>query len=85
MCRVYSISEKLKEEYLGSVGIRFGKNGFKIKIGESIVENAESRDLRVKFPGWFVKMFAYKPLCIVVTNETFEKYVESEIELHINA
>lgn len=85
MCRVYCVSAKLKEIYLGSVGISLKKGGFKIKIGDSILEEAESRNIRIKIPGWFVKLFAYKPLLIEAVGETIEKYVEQEIDIHINA
>ena len=85
MCRVYCVSAKLKEIYLGSVGISLKKGGFKIKIGDSILEEAESRNIRIKIPGWFVKLFAYKPLLIEAVGETMEKYVEQEIDIYINA
>lgn len=85
MCRVYCVSDKLKEIYLGSVGLVFYKGGFRIRIGNSILEEAESRDIRVKIPGWFVKIFAYKPLQISAADEIFEKYVEQEVDFHVNA
>lgn len=83
LCKVYEIGNHRKETYLGSVGVRMHKNGYRIILGESLLNKAGSRDLKIKIPAWFVKLNEYKPLCIVAGKGVIDKYVEQEVEFHV--
>ncbi len=85
ICRIYEVDNRQKEKYLGNTGIRFVKKGYSAKIGENIVNKANSRILKIKLPRWFVKMTEYKPFRIIVGEYTLDKYIEKEIAFNIKA
>ena len=83
MCRVYEISPAGKEHYLGRVGIGYRKKNFIVKIGMRMIENASERILMIRIPGWFVKINENRPLRIIAGALVITKYVEKEIQFHI--
>lgn len=83
LCKVYEVGNHKKETYLGSVGVRMYQKGYKIVLGEGLLNKAGSRNIKVKIPAWVVKWNEYKPLRIVVGKDVIDKYVEQEVELHI--
>lgn len=83
LCKVYEIGNHRKETYLGSVGVRMYKKGYRVVLGEGILNKAGSRDLKIKIPAWFVKLNEYKPLYIVAGKGIIDKYVEQEVEFHV--
>lgn len=85
MCRVYEVDNRQREKRLGTVGLRLQKNGYSIKIGETIIDKANSRILRARLPKWFVKIAEYKPFKIVIGETVLDKYVEKEIDFHIQS
>ena len=83
MCRVYEISAAGKEHYLGRTGIRHHKKNFVIKIGTKITDKATERILLIRIPVWFVKINENRPLRIVAGELVIAKYVEREVQFHI--
>ena len=83
MCRVYEISAAGKEHYLGRTGIRHHKKNFVIKIGTQITDKATERILLIRIPVWFVKINENRPLRIVAGELVIAKYVEREVQFHI--
>lgn len=84
MCKVYEVGNQQKEAYLGNVGIRPYKKGYKIIIGTDIVDQATGRNLKIKIPSWLVRFKEFKLLQIVVGEEVIDKYIEQNIDIHIN-
>lgn len=85
MCSIYEVDNRQREKFLGTIGIRLQKNGYCIKIGEAIIHKANSRILKAKLPKWFVKLAEYKPFKIIIGEKVMDKYVEREVDFHINA
>ena len=85
MCRIYEVDNRQKERQLGTTGIRLQKKGYSVKVGEAIIHKANSRILKAKLPNWFVKLAEYKPFKIIVGESVIDKYVEREIDFHINS
>lgn len=85
MCRIYEVDNRQKERQLGTTGIRLQKNGYSVKIGETIIHKANSRILKAKLPKWFVKFAEYKPFRIMVGESVIDKYVEREVDFHISS
>lgn len=83
LCKVYEVGNHKKETYLGNVGVRFYKKGYRVVIGESILNKAGSRNLKLKIPAWFVKLNEYKALSIVAGKTHIDRYVENEVEFHV--
>ncbi len=83
LCKVYEVGNHRKETYLGSVGVRLYKKGYRVVLGESLLSKASSRNLKLKIPTWFVKLNEYKPLSIVAGKAHIDQYVEQEVEIHV--
>lgn len=83
LCRVYEVKANGQENYLGRVGVKYCKKGYSTGIHENLLEQASSRDIRLKFPKWFVKCNAYKALHIEAGKSSFDKYVEQEVDIHV--
>lgn len=83
LCKVYEVGNHRKENYLGSVGVRLHKKGYRIVLGENLLSKAGSRNLKIKIPAWFVKLNEYKPLSIVAGKTHIDQYVEQEVEFHV--
>ena len=85
MCRIYEVDNRQSEKRIGTVGLRLQQNGYSVNLGESIIHKANSRILKAKLPNWFVKLAEYKPFKIIVGKSVIDKYVEREIDFHINS
>jgi len=85
MCHIYEVDNRQREKHLGNTGVRIKKNGYCVKVGEAIIHKANSRILKAKLPNWFVKLAEYKPFKIIVGESVIDKYVEREIDFHINS
>lgn len=85
ICRIYEVDNRQKEKHIGNTGIRFVKKGYSVKIGENIINKANSRILKIKLPGYFVKIAEYKPIKIIVGECVLDKYIEKEINFNIKA
>ncbi len=83
LCKVYEVGNHRKENYLGSVGVRLHKKGYRVVLGENILSKSGSRNLKIKIPAWFVKLNEYKPLSIVAGKTHIDQYVEQEVEVHV--
>ncbi len=83
LCRVYEVKANGQENYLGRVGVKYRKKGYSTSIHKNLLEQASSRDIRLKFPKWFVKCNAYKAMHIEAGKSSFDKYVEREVDIHI--
>lgn len=85
MCRIYEVDNCQREKHLGRTGIRLQKNGYCIKIGETIIHRASSRILKATLPKWFIKFAEYKPFKIIIRENVIDKYVERNVDFQINS
>ncbi len=84
ICRIYEVDKHNAIKYLGRSGIRYGQRRYEIRIRDGIIHKASTRNMQIKMPDWFVKTTGYKPLRIVIGKQVIEKYVEKEINFHVN-